>query len=88
MSNFRSENRLFLRHFFLLPLCFHFSFLFHKLNLLYFEIEFAQESKNFQEMDIIDVQKRDRRNPFGKFDAALGVLRNFFTTLIEIPCMQ
>ena len=31
-------------------------------------------------MDKIDVQNRHRRNTFGKIDAALGVLRNFFGT--------
>ena len=29
-------------------------------------------------MDIDDVQNRDRRKTFGKTDALLGVLRNFF----------
>ena len=70
----------------------HYAVLFYtllcKLILLFFRFEFAQESKIFQEMDIDDVQNRDRRNPFGKFDALLGVLRNFFRTLIERPCMQ
>jgi hypothetical protein len=52
--------------------------LLHKLILLFSRFEFAQESKNFWKMDIDDVQNRDRRNTFGKIDAALGVLRNFF----------
>jgi hypothetical protein len=39
-------------------------------------------------MDINDVQNRDRQNTFGKIDVLLGVLRNFFDTLIEIPYMQ
>ena len=61
--------------------------LLHKLILLFLRFEFAQESKNFQKMDIDDVQNRDRRNPFGKIRALLGVLRNFFGTLNERPYM-
>jgi len=51
--------------------------LLHKLILLFIRFEFAQESIFFQELDIDDVQNRDRRNTFGKIDALLGVLRNF-----------
>ncbi len=50
------------------------------LILLYFEIDFAQDSKKFWEMDIIDVQNRDRRNLFVQIRRALGNLRNFFGT--------
>ena len=52
--------------------------LLHKLILLFLRFEFAQESKKFQELDKIDVQKSICQNTFGKIDAALGVLRNFF----------
>jgi hypothetical protein len=62
--------------------------LLHKFNLLFLRFEFAQESKNFWKMDKIDVQNRDRRNTFGKIDALLGVLRNFFGPLFERPYMQ
>ena len=31
-------------------------------------------------MDIDDVQNRHRRNTFGKIDALLDILRNFFDT--------
>ena len=55
--------------------------------LLFFRFEFAQESKKFQKMDKIDVQKRDRRKTFGKIDALLGVLRNFFGWKIWRPYM-
>ena len=57
---------------------FFFYLLLHKLNLLYFDIDFAQDSKNIWESDKIDVQKSICQNTFGKIDAALGVLRNFF----------
>ena len=67
-----------MRHF----LCDHYALrithLFHKMILLFLRFEFAQESKKFQKLDINDVQNRDRRNTFGKIDALLGVLRNFF----------
>ena len=67
-----------MRHF----LCDHYALrithLFHKLILLFLRFEFAQESKKFQKMDIVDVQNQDRRKTFGKIDALLGVLRNFF----------
>ena len=82
---FRSQNRHFLGHFFARPLCSHFFLLFHKLILLFLRFEFAQESKNFWEMDMIDVQKSICRNLFGKIDAALGVLRNFFGRKIMAP---
>jgi len=76
------------RHF----LCDHYALrithLFHKLILLFLRFEFAQESKKFQKMDIDDVQNRHRRNTFGKIDALLGVLRNFFGSLFERPYMQ
>jgi len=85
---FRSKKSLFLDHYFLSPLCSYFFLLFHKLILLFIRFEFAQESKKFQEMDIDDVQNRDRRNTFGKFDALLGVLRNFFGAIFERPYMQ
>ena len=62
--------------------------LLHKLILLFLRFEFAQESKNFQKMDIDDVQNRDRRNTFGKIRAALGVLRNFFGAIFGRPYMQ
>ena len=65
-----------------------FYLLFHKLNLLFLRFEFAQESKNFQEMDIDDVHNRDRRNTFAQKRALLGVLRNFFGATFERPCMQ
>ena len=52
----------------------------HKIILLFFRFEFAQESKKFQKMDKIDVQNRDRRKTFGKIRRALGNLRNFFGT--------
>ena len=72
--------------------CDHYALLFyillHILILLFLRFEFAQDSKNIQEMDKIDVQKWDRRNPFGKIRALLGVLRNFFGSLIERPYMQ
>ena len=85
---FRPKNSLFLAPYFMSPLCSHFFLLFHKLNLLFLRFEFAQESKIFQEMDMNDVQNRDRRKTFGKIRRALGVLRNFFRTLIERPYMQ
>jgi len=50
----------------------------HTIILLFFRFEFAQESKNFWKMDIIDVQNRDRRNLFVKIRRVLGNLRNFF----------
>ena len=62
--------------------------LLHKLILLFSRFEFAQESKKFWKMDIIDVQKSICQNLFVKIDAALGVLRNFFGPLIERPYMQ
>ena len=65
-----------------------FSLLLHNLILLFLRFEFAQDSKNFQKMDIVDVRNRDRRNTFGKFDALLGVLRNFFGSIIGRPYMQ
>jgi len=65
-----------------------FYLLLYKLILLYFEIDFAQDSKNFQKMDKNDVQKSIPRNTFGKFDALLGVLRNFFGATFERPYMQ
>ena len=72
--------------------CYHYALiithLFHKLILLFSRFEFAQESKIFWKMDIDDVQNRDRRNTFGKIDAALGVLRNFFGAMIVRPYMQ
>ena len=77
---FRSKKSLFLDQYFLWPLCCSFFLLFHKLILLFLRFEFAQESKSFQKMDKIDVQKSIPRNTFGKFDALLGVLRNFFGT--------
>ena len=70
------------------PLCSHFFLLFHKLNLLFLRFEFAQESKNFQKMDMNDVQNRDRRKTFGKIRRALGVLRNFFGATLERSYMQ
>ena len=77
-----------MRHF----LCDHYDLintrLLHKLILLFLRFEFAQESIFFQELDIDDVQNRDRRNPFGKIRAALGVLRNFFGSIIGRPYMQ
>ena len=85
---FGPKTRFFVRHF----LCDHYALintrLLHKLILLFLRFEFAQESIFFQELDIIDVQNRDRRKTFGKIDALLGVLRNFFDTLIERPYMQ
>ena len=63
------------------------TWLLHKLILLFLRFEFAQDSKNFQKMDIDDVQKSIWRNPFGKFDAALGILRNFFGAIIGRPCL-
>ena len=62
--------------------------LLHKLNLLFLRFEFAQESKKFWEMDMIDVQKSICRNLFVKIDAALGVLRNFLGATFGRPCMQ
>ena len=62
--------------------------LLHKLNLLFLRFEFAQESKKFQKMDMIDVQKSICRNLFVKIDAALGVLRNFLGAVFARPCMQ
>ena len=59
----------------------------HKIILLFFRFEFAQESKNFWKMDKIDVQNRDRRNTFGKIRRALGILRNFFGSMPERPYM-
>ena len=59
-----------------------------KIFLLFLRFEFAQESKKFQKMDIDDVQNRDRRNTFGKIDALLGVLRNFFGATFGRPYMQ
>jgi hypothetical protein len=54
--------------------------LFHKLILLDFEMSLHKTRKISEKMDKIDVQKWDRRNPFGKIRALLGVLRNFFGT--------
>ena len=62
--------------------------LLHQIILLFLRFEFAQESKNFWKMDKIDVQNRDRRKTFGKIDALLGVLRNFFGAMIVRPYMQ
>ena len=59
-----------------------------KIFLLFLRFEFAQESKKFQELDIIDVQNRDRRKTFGKIDALLGVLRNFFGHNETTPYMM
>jgi hypothetical protein len=70
----------------------HYAVLFYtllcKLILLFLRFEFAQESKIFQEMDIDDVQNRDRRKTFGKIRRALGVLRNFFGATLERSYMQ
>ena len=60
----------------------------HELILLFSRFEFAQDSKNFWEVDKIDVQKSICRNLFGKFDALLGVLRNFFWSIFGRPYMQ
>ena len=80
------------RFFWRLFLCDHYALVFtrliHEIILLFFRFEFAQESKKFQKMDIIDVQNRHRRNTFGKIDALLGVLRNFLGSLFERPYMQ
>jgi hypothetical protein len=85
---FGQKTRLFWRHI----LCDHYALVFtrllYELILLFSRFEFAQESKKFQKMDKNDVQNRHRRNPFGKIDAALGVLRNFFGSIIERPYMQ
>jgi hypothetical protein len=74
------KTRFFMRHI----LCDHYALVFtrllHRLILLFSRFEFAQESKKFWELDIIDVQNRDRRKTFGKIRRALGVLRNFFGT--------
>ena len=85
---FRSENRHFLAPFFARPLWCHFYTFNTWIKFVIFRFEFAQESKIFWEMDIDDVQKRDRRNPFGKIRRALGVLRNFFGALYVRPYMQ
>jgi hypothetical protein len=85
---FGPKTRFFVRHF----LCDHYALrithLLHKIILLFFRFEFAQESKKFQKMDIIDVQNRHRRNTFGKIDALLGVLRNFFGYTETTPYMM
>ena len=77
-----------MRHF----LCDHYAliitYIFHEIILLFLRFEFAQESIFFQELDIIDVQNRDRRKTFGKIDALLGILRNFFGWKIWRPYMQ
>uniref|UniRef100_A0A6C0I589 Uncharacterized protein n=1 Tax=viral metagenome TaxID=1070528 RepID=A0A6C0I589_9ZZZZ len=57
-----------------------FTRLLHTINLLFIRFEFAQDSKNFQKMAMIDVQNRDRRNLFAQKRALLGVLRNFLGT--------
>ena len=85
---FRPKKSLFAPIKNMLPLCSHFLLLLHKLNLLFLRFEFAQESKKFQKMDMIDVQKSICRNLFVKIDAALGVLRNFFGPLFGRPYMQ
>ena len=80
------------RVFSFLKTCDHYALLFHtllhKIILLFFRFEFAQESKNFKKMDIDDVQKSICRNLFVKKRALLGVLRNFFGSIIGRPCMQ
>jgi len=55
--------------------------------LLFIRFEFAQDSKNFQKMDIDDVQKSICQNLFVKIDAALGVLRNFLGHANRRPYM-
>ena len=79
MSHFSAQKSSFL---YTIDCCDHYALLFYlllyKLILLYFEFDFAQDSKNFQKMDIDDVQKSIPRNLFGKIRALLGVLRNFF----------
>ena len=64
-----------------------FTRLIHELILLFSRFEFAQESKKFQEMDIDDVQNRDRRNLFAQKRALLGNLRNFFGPQCTTPYM-
>jgi len=85
---FGPKNGFFWRHFLRDYYAVIFTQLIHKIILLFSRFEFAQESKNFQKMDIDDVQNRDRRNLFGKIRRALGVLRNFFGAIFERPYMQ
>jgi hypothetical protein len=72
--------------------CYHYALiithLLHKIILLFSRFEFAQESKKFWKMDIVDVQKSICRNLFVKIDALLGVLRNFFGAMNVRPYMQ
>ena len=75
---FGPKNHIFHMHFLRDHYALIFTMLFHEIIFVIFEIEFAQESKKFQKMDIDDVQKSICRNLFVKIDAALGVLRNFF----------
>jgi hypothetical protein len=53
-----------------------------KNNFVIFSFFFAQESKNFQELDKKNVRKSLRRYLFAQKRAALGNLRNFFRTKI------
>jgi hypothetical protein len=65
-----------------------FTWLFHKNKFVISSIRIAQESKKFQKMDMIDVQKSICRNLFVQIRRALGILRNFLGAVFVRPCVQ